>query len=150
MTIGAADRVFVDTNILVYANVASAPFHAEALQKLKDLWSAGVELWWSRQILREYLAALTKPQSFTVPVPASILISQMQQFHQKLTVAEDGPNVTSLLLHLFSTISMGGKQIHDANIVATMQAHQISNLLTHNTADFARFASIITIVPLVP
>jgi predicted nucleic acid-binding protein len=74
MTIGAADRVFVDTNILVYANVASAPFHAEALQKLNDLWSAGAELWWSRQILREYFATLTKPQSFTAPLPASTLI----------------------------------------------------------------------------
>ena len=35
-----------------------------------------------------------------------------------------------------------------ANIVGTMQAHGISHLLTHNTADFAHFAQWITVVPL--
>ncbi len=35
-----------------------------------------------------------------------------------------------------------------ANIVATMQAHGIGHLPTHNTADFARFAHLITVVPL--
>ncbi len=38
---------------------------------------------------------------------------------------------------------------HDANIGATMQVYGIRHLLTHNTADFARFAHLITVVPLV-
>jgi len=46
-------------------------------------------------------------------------------------------------------VSLGGKQVHDANIVATMQAYGISHLLTHNIADFKRFESFITIVSLV-
>ena len=40
--------------------------------------------------------------------------------------------------------------MHDANIVAATQAHGIRRLLTHNTADFARFAGLITVEPLVP
>ncbi len=40
---------------------------------------------------------------------------------------------------------VGGRQIHDANIVATMQVHSIQKLLTDNVADFRRFGSIITI-----
>jgi predicted nucleic acid-binding protein len=39
---------------------------------------------------------------------------------------------------------------HDANIVATMQAHGIPKLLTHNIADFARFSSMTTLLPLIP
>ena len=58
--------------------------------------------------------------------------------------------VTTNLLNLLTTITINGKQVHDANIVATMQAHGIPKLLTHNTTDFARYASIITVVPLVP
>ena len=33
---------------------------------------------------------------------------------------------------------IGGKQVHDANIVATMLAYGISSVPTHNTADFKR------------
>ena len=37
----------------------------------------------------------------------------------------------------------GGKQVHDANIVATMLAHGETRLLTFNQADFRRFAGLI-------
>ena len=38
----------------------------------------------------------------------------------------------------------------DTNIVATMLTYGFSTLLTHNTADFVRFASLIRIMPLTP
>jgi predicted nucleic acid-binding protein len=41
-------------------------------------------------------------------------------------------------------------EVHDANIVATMQVYGVRHLLTHNTADFARFSHLITVVPLEP
>lgn len=34
---------------------------------------------------------------------------------------------------------LGGKQVHDANLVATMHAYGIDHLLTLNAADFRRF-----------
>ena len=39
-----------------------------------------------------------------------------------------------------------GKQIHDANVVATMPAHGESRLLTFNAADFRRSADYIELV----
>ncbi len=42
--------------------------------------------------------------------------------------------------------SFGGKQVHDANIVATMLAHGETRLLTFNGADFRRFSSVIEVV----
>jgi predicted nucleic acid-binding protein len=45
-------------------------------------------------------------------------------------------------------IPSGGKQVHDANIVATMLVYGIPKLLTHNTTDFARFSELITVLPL--
>ena len=45
-------------------------------------------------------------------------------------------------------IPSGGKQVHDANIVATMLIYGIPQILTHNTADFARFSELITVLPL--
>ena len=40
---------------------------------------------------------------------------------------------------------IGGKQVHDANIVATMLAYGIPCLLAHNTKDFELFNGIIKI-----
>ncbi len=62
--------------------------------------------------------------------------------------AEDGPLVTSNLLGLLTTFSIGGKQIHDASIVATMQFQGLRRILTDNVADFKRFQSLITVIPL--
>lgn len=43
---------------------------------------------------------------------------------------------------------MGGKQVHDANIVATMQIYKIPTLFTLNDVDFNRFQSLIMIMTL--
>ena len=141
----AVDPTFVDTNVLVNASLSTAPFHPAAFQALRDLRLAGVELWISRQILREYLATLSRPQSFTAPLAAAVLSADLIYFQSRFRIAEDGPAVTATLLQLITRTAVGGRQIHDANIVATMQVHGIRNLLTYNVSDFRRFASIITI-----
>ncbi len=52
------------------------------------------------------------------------------------------------LLRLAERVRVAGKQIHDANIVATMLAYDISDLLTHNTVDFVRYSDWITVIAL--
>jgi predicted nucleic acid-binding protein len=145
-----SDSVFIDTNILVYANLTLSPFHAPAFAKLGGLIAAGVELWISRQTLREYLSAMTRPGVLTGSIPIPSLVADVRGFAASFRMAEDSHAVTNNLLILIGSIPVGGKQIHDANIVASMQAYGVSKLLTHNTVDFARFAPIITVLPLVP
>ena len=58
--------------------------------------------------------------------------------------------MTSHLDNLLTSYPCGGRQVYDVNIVATMLAHGIPAILTHNTADFARFSGYISVVPLVP
>ena len=63
-----AKPLFVDTNTLIYANISESPFHNRALQALKAALDAGRPLWISRQVLREYLVTMTRPQAFeTLP-----------------------------------------------------------------------------------
>jgi len=61
-------------------------------------------------------------------------------------VLEDGPAVTERLLELLEEIPAGGRQIHDANIVATMLTHGERRLLTFNTADFRRYEDLIELI----
>ena len=141
--------VFVDTNVLIYANVADAPLHEVALSAIVSRYAAGVDIWISRQILREYLAVLTRRDVIVEPKPASLLVERIRFFEKYFHVAEDTPQVTEKLLSLVEQIPIGGKQIHDANIVATMQAYGIVRLLTNNVSDFERFSDMIEILPLV-
>lgn len=70
-------------------------------------------------------------------------------FSTRFHVAEDSPQVTERLLTLMEQIPIGGRQVHDANIVATMLVNGINQILTNNVADFNRFAQVITVLPLV-
>lgn len=150
MATTAADAVFEDTNILIYAQQAQSPFHLQAIGQLQTLVGAGHPLWISRQTLREYLAVMSRPGALTAPVSMAALVADVQSFQHQFFVAEDGPAVTLHLLDLLLAVSCAGKQVHDANIVATMLAHAIPKLITHNVADFNRFSGYITIIPLVP
>ena len=42
----------------------------------------------------------------------------------------------------------GGKQVHDANVIATMLAHGVGTVVTMNLADFARFERYVGLVEL--
>ena len=140
--------VFIDTNILIYANLALSPFHSQATERLQAMEEQEIELWISRQTLREYLAAMTRRGDLTGEIPVSSLVKDVQYFSNRFQLAEDNFQVTERLLTLMEEITIGGKQVHDANIVATMLVYGIRQLLTHNTGDFARFSELITVLPL--
>lgn len=75
----------------------------------------------------------------------SMAVERARFFAQRFRLAEDGPRVRVRLLTLLATYPISGKQVHDANLVATMLVYGITRLLTFNVADFRRFADVITI-----
>ena len=140
-------RAFVDTNALVYADQATSAFHQTARAALARLEKEGADLWISRQVLREYLATVTRPDPKGVPpMTRADAAAAVEGFQGAYFIAEDGRQATARLLDLVRTVPMGGKQVHDANIVATMLAHGITRLLTFNEADFRRFSALIEVI----
>lgn len=142
------NAIFIDTNILVYANLALSPFHIQATERLRSLAEQGIDLYISRQTLREYLAAMTRRSDLTGTIPIESLVADVRYFANYFRLVEDNLLVTERLLTLIAEIPSGGKQVHDANIVATMLVYGIPQLLTHNTSDFAKFSGLITVLPL--
>ncbi len=90
-------------------------------------------------MVREYLAVVTRPQSWPAAITREEAIEDARQLLGSFEVLEDGPIVTESLLSLCREVSVGGQQIHDANIVATMLAHGERRLLTFSISDFRRF-----------
>lgn len=146
MTMGG--EAFVDTNVLLHATIAAMPLHQEAVDLIDAQRASGTMLWISRQVIREYIAVVTRPQTFSDPLPASDVIPRIQRLEGLFKVADDTERVTTELLALLREYPTGGKQVHDANIVATMLAYRIPTLLTQNIDDMQRFASKIAIIPL--
>ena len=141
--------VFLDTNILVYSSFPGAPFYDAARARLTALESGGVLFWTSRQVLREFLASTTRPGAVVPPPTLDALTQAVRQFETELEIADEDAAVTEILLDLLKSVTVQGKQIHDANIVATMRRHEIPLLLTHNTADLARYRPDINLLPLI-
>jgi len=104
-----------------------------------------MEVWISSQVIREYIAAVTRPQKGIKPMPMSLAIARGGLFAQRFQIAEDDPNVRAPQFTLLATHAVVGRPVHDANIVATMLSHGITRLLTFNVEDFRCYSDVITI-----
>ena len=138
--------MFVDTNVFVNSRIPDAPDHDAARARLDQALRGGEPLRISRQIVREYLAVVTRPQAWTAGITREDALDDARRLLDGFEILEDGPVVTASLIALCREVPAGGAQIHDANIVATMLAHRESRLLTFNVSDFRRYGDRIEIV----
>lgn len=138
--------MFIDTNVFISARIPGSPDHDIARARLEHVLRGPEPGRISRQVIREYLAVVTRPQIWAFPIAREDALDDVNRLIGTFEVLEDGPVVTERLIVLCREVSIGGRQIHDANIVATMLAYGEHRLLTFNTADFRRFGDRIDLV----
>ena len=138
--------MFIDTDVLVKSRILEAPDHDIARARLERAFRNQEPMRISRQVLREYLSVVTRPQTWPIPITREDALDDVNRLMGAFEILEDGPVVTEMLIELCREVSVGGRQIHDANIVATMIAYGESRLLTFNTADFRRYGDRIGLV----
>ncbi len=138
--------MFIDTNVLVNARILEAPDHQIARGSLERAFQELEPLRISRQVVREYLSVVTRPQVWAVAMSLEDALDDVNRLIGSFEILEDGPVVTESLITLCHDVVVGGRQIHDANIVATMLAHGERRLLTFNAADFRRYGDRIELI----
>ena len=138
--------MFIDTNVLVKSRIPRAPDHDIARASLERAFRDPEPLRISRQIVREYLSVVTRPQTWPVSITREDALDDVSRLIGSFEILEDSPVVTESLVALCREVPVGGRQIHDANIVATMLAHGEHRLLTFNGADFRRYGDRIELV----
>ncbi len=141
-------KVFVDTNVILRYRIKVAPLHDKAAQLIADQKALNSELWISRQIIREYVMQITRDQNYMKALTMDEVEKEVQTLTSSFSIADETADVTNQLIALLKQFPTGGKQVHDANIVATMLVNNIGTLLTNNISDMKRFESLITIIPL--
>jgi predicted nucleic acid-binding protein len=134
------DRAMLDTNVLLAATDEGRAEHDQALKILNDWPAHGATLYTSGQIMREYLAVATRPtRQNGLGLTVADALANVRAFRGRTSLlAEDG-KVADRLVSLLEQITCSGKQIHDANVVATMLVHGIDAVVTSNLNDFMRF-----------
>ena len=85
-------------------------------------------------------------QEATSPAEDVVRLDDANRLMSSFEILEDGPVVTESLIELCREVPIGGSQVYDANIVATMLAHGERRLLTFNVADFRRYGDRIELV----
>jgi len=141
--------VALDTNVLLAATDEGRAEHGPALEIVKDWPGRGTTLYISGQIMREYLAVATRPAARNgLGLNLADALANVHALRGRTSLlAEDG-KVADRLLALLNDVACSGKQVHDANVVATMLAHGIDTVVTINLDDFASFGQHVNLVGL--
>lgn len=95
------------------------------------------------QVFREYLVVATRPlKNNGFGLSPNDALSNIQAFGTCIQLLNESPAVARKLQQLVADDTLKGKRIHDANIVATMQANGLTRLKTYNPSDFMTFEGI--------
>jgi predicted nucleic acid-binding protein len=154
MTMRAVDlgvrpnQIMLDTNVLLAATDEGRGEHRNALMIINE-WVREVTLCTSGQILREYLAVATRPvERNGLGLKPADAVSNVRAIRERTAFLAEDARVADRLQQLLTDMECGGKQVHDANVVATMLTHGVGMVVTMNVADFARFEQYVSLVRL--
>lgn len=143
------DRVMLDTNVLLAATDEGRTEHRDALMIINEWAADDVTLCTSGQVLREYLAVATRPAERNgLGLKPADAVSNVRAIRERTVFLAEDTRAADRLLQLLSDVDCGGKQVHDANVVATVLAHGVGMVVTMNVADFARFEQYVSVVSL--
>jgi len=141
-------RILVDTNVLLRISDPNHAHHALAKGAVDVLDSDGHELRTVPQNIYEYWVVATRPVAVNglgfTPDEVQPFLTGIKRLFPLL---RDERSILDRWETLVSTLHVLGKNAHDARLVAAMQRHAVTHLLTFNDADFARYPGITVLTP---
>ncbi len=141
-------RILLDTNILLRLSEPGHLHHAPALASLRVLAAGQYTFCIGAQTIAEFLAVATRAIADRgLGMPQQLADAHLARLIAAIEILyESAPSIAELR-RLVVAHSIMGKSVHDARLVATMNVEQVSNILTFNTRDFARYSGINVVDP---
>ncbi len=133
----------IDTNVLIYAEIRSSPWHEEARRLLRE-FAEGAFPWaipWP--CVYEFLGVVTYPRIYHPPVPLLVAVNDLRRILDSptLVLLHETSNHPDVMMRVLEEAGVSGNFIHDAQIAALCLEHGISELISGDR-DFARFSSL--------
>ena len=138
----------VDTNVASRRVLPADAQHSVVSQAIDLIRQQGEVLHITAQIIVESHALATRPtdaNGLGMTAPQARL--EARKIQAIFPLLPEVPAIFPLGRNLVDTYSVVGRQVYDARIVAVMQAHGVTHLLTMNPTHFRRFAGITIVEP---
>jgi predicted nucleic acid-binding protein len=140
--------VLLDTNILTRSAQPGHPLHKDAVDGLDMLRTRGEELCVVPQNPIEFWAVATRPLSANgLGMTTTQAQAELARIKSLFRLLPDTPAIYNEWETLVGRHRVSGKNTHDARIVAAMNVHAITELLTFNGGDFKRYSGINVVSP---
>lgn len=107
--------------------------------------ATGRDLEWfiCAQVIIEYWVVATRPRTANgMGLSAAEAQQDLSDFTAVFSCLPEPPDMADRWREVVSRHHVLGRPAHDARLVALMQAHDVKQLLTLNTGDFARYGEI--------
>lgn len=136
-------KVLLDTNVLCRLVERGHHDRAAAESAVAKLRGDGHELCLVPQVLYEYWVVATRPAANNGLGMSTADVNQaIDLWVQAFVMFRDERGIFALWRELVARHDVRGKSAHDARLVAAMQRHHLTHLLTFNSVDFRRFPGI--------
>lgn len=133
-------RVFVDTNVFLAATDTNRDVHADAKRFLKDAVTGCWRAFATPQIFREYWVVATRPvEDNGLGLSPADALHNTDAFRQLIQLLPEDRKTHDILTKLVRRHGLKGKRIHDANLIAVMEANGLRQIKTYNSGDFSPF-----------
>jgi predicted nucleic acid-binding protein len=141
--------VLADTGILLRLLEPTDPDHAVIERAVIALHAQGDTLVIAPQIAAEFWNACTRPATARggYGLTTAEAYRRLQIIEAVFAVLAEPPAAYRIWRSLVVNHAVQGRQVHDARLVALMQAHGIAHILTLNAADFTRYPGIAPLAP---
>lgn len=131
----------MDANVLLRLAEPSHAHHLAAVNAVRALLASGAALHVAPQCIYEYWVVATRPISERgLGFSTSQCQRRIASMEAAFTLLAEAPEVYINWKRLAVLYKVQGKPSHDTRLVALMQAHGLSALLTFNARDFRRYA----------
>jgi predicted nucleic acid-binding protein len=141
--------VLADTGILLRLVNRADPHHADIRQAVRALRGRGDGIVTAPQNMAEFWNVCTRPAAARGGFGMSVgdTDRRARLIERIVRVLPDLVDAYPRWRQIVMAHAVCGVQVHDARLVAWMQAHGITHLLTLNGADFARYPGITPLAP---
>ncbi len=140
--------VMADTNILMRVVNITDVQHEVASAAIERLREQRTEICIAPQNIVEFWNSATRPLNRN---GLGMLPSQIRNIVARLEdeymILPENPDVYPLWKKLVSKYSVSGTKVHDTRLVASAIVHNVTKILTFNTADFQRYSEIEVLDP---
>ena len=142
-------RYLVDSNLLLRLPHRNDPQYNTIRQAVRALLVRGDELCCAPQNIVEIWNVSTRPATARggFGLTTAETDRRVRLIERAFTILDETPSVYTEWRRLVVDYSVAGVQVHDARIVAVMNVHGITHVLTLNSADFARYTGITSVSP---